>query len=221
MVPNLNTLGEVDGVFSLVVDITERKQVEESLRQAKEVADSATRAKSEFLANMSHEIRTPLNAVIGFSELMLKTELSNRQRQFVSNIRSSGQNLLELIGDVLDFSKIEAGQLELEMTRFEIADVIEGISNSARIQAEEKGLGLSFALKSEVPRFLVGDPMRLYQVLTNLVTNALKFTEKGKISVQAEIAGRLANSVTVRFSVTDSGIGISPSHRSRLFKSFT
>ena len=220
-VPNLNALGEVDGVFSLVVDITERKQVEESLRQAKEVADSATRAKSEFLANMSHEIRTPLNAVIGFSELMLKTELSNRQRQFVSNIRSSGQNLLELIGDVLDFSKIEAGQLELEMTRFEIADVIEGISNSARIQAEEKGLGLSFALKSEVPRFLVGDPMRLYQVLTNLVTNALKFTEKGKISVQAEIAGRLANSVTVRFSVTDSGIGISPSHRSRLFQSFT
>ena len=139
-IPNLNEQGDIDGAFSLVVDISERQQVEESLRFAKEAADAATRAKSEFLANMSHEIRTPLNAVIGFTELMLKTKLSNRQRQFVSNIRSSGQNLLELIGDVLDFSKIEAGQLELEMTRFEIADVIEGISNSARIQAEDKGL---------------------------------------------------------------------------------
>ena len=220
-IPNRNEQGDIDGAFSLVVDISERKQVEESLRDAKEAADAATRAKSEFLANMSHEIRTPLNAVIGFSELMLKTKLSNRQRQFISNIRSSGQNLLELIGDVLDISKIEAGHLELETVRFEIADVMEGISNSARLQAEEKGLDLSFTLKSEVPRFLVGDQMRLYQVLTNLVSNALKFTEKGGISVKAEIAGRLANSATVRFSVTDTGIGISRAQILRLFQSFT
>ena len=136
-IPHVDDRGVLEGAFALVLDISERKQVEESLREANEVADAARRAKSEFLANMSHEIRTPLNAVIGLSELMLKTKLSNRQRQFVSNIQSSGQNLLELIGDVLDFSKIEAGQLELEMTRFEIADVMEGIGNFALITGAE------------------------------------------------------------------------------------
>ncbi|MEZ4526529.1 MAG: ATP-binding protein [Desulfobacterales bacterium] len=201
-----------------------RKQTEAELKKAKAEAESASCAKSEFLARMSHEIRTPMNAVMGLTHLALQTELTARQHDYLRKIKSASESLLGILNDILDFSKIEAGKMEMESAEFNLDEVFDSLSDLVRLKAEEKGIEMIFSLAENVPRFLIGDPLRLGQILLNLTSNALKFTEKGEIAVRAEITGDGELSfdrVRIRFSVRDTGIGISPEKLAGLFDPFT
>ena len=191
------------------------------LRQAKAQAEDATRAKSEFLANMSHEIRTPMNAIMGFASLALKTELTQKQRDYLSKIDTASRALLGLVNDILDFSKIEAGKLELEATTFRLDEVMNNIATMVSNQAARKGIELLNALAPDVPVDLVGDPLRLGQVLLNLVNNAVKFTEMGHVLLRGELVEPSGESCTIRFSVRDTGIGMTEEQVARLFSAFT
>ncbi len=204
----------------LLTEITEAKEKAEAER-AREAAEASARAKSEFLANMSHEIRTPMNAVMGLTDLALKTDLTGRQRDYLNKIWSSARVLLGIINDVLDFSKIEAGKLDLSADPFDLLDVLENLSDMFGSRAAEKSLDLVITADPEVPRRLVGDPLRLSQVLINLTGNAVKFTESGEIVVQVTAAGGTDERVRLRFTVRDTGIGIEPERLSALFDPFT
>jgi two-component system sensor histidine kinase/response regulator len=204
-----------------VTDITDRKQLEQNLAAAKEQAESASRTKGEFLANMSHEIRTPLNAIIGLSYLAARGNAPPRTRDYLDKIKSSAQALLGIVNDILDVSKIEVGKLALEHTGFDLDDVLTQLANVLGHKAGEKGVELLFSVPREVPRQLVGDPLRLGQVLLNLVANAVKFTEKGQIVVAVREARREEPRVWLEFSVTDSGIGMTAEQLARLFAAFT
>ena len=213
-------------IEGLLKDITQQLE-KEVAEQNERVAQEASRAKSEFLANMSHEIRTPMNAVIGLAHLTLKTELTPRQRDYVQKILRSAKALLRIINDILDFSKIEAGKLTMESVPFDIEQVLHSLAGVMSLTADEKGLELLFNLDPKVPRRLIGDPLRLEQVLTNLVANALKFTERGSVVVaighepESEGASEEADAVRLRFSVSDTGIGLSKHAAARLFESFS
>ena len=174
------------GLLGISRDITERKKVEEVLAEAKEKAEAATRAKGDFLANMSHEIRTPMNAIIGLSHLALNTELSRKQRDYLSKISAASNNLLGIINDILDFSKIEAGKLDMECIPFDLSETLDNLANIVAVKASEKELELIVDLDPSVPLNLKGDPLRLNQVLINLTNNAVKFTEKGEIEIKVE-----------------------------------
>ena len=202
-------------------DVTERARYMRDLAEARDQALSSTRAKSEFLANMSHEIRTPMNAIIGMTDLALDTELTAEQRDYLATVRSSAIALLALLNDILDYSKIEAGKLAVERIDLDVRAVVEDVAELLARSAADKGLELIAAVDPAVPERLRGDPLRLRQVLTNLVGNAVKFTERGEIVVSARVVRATATSVVLRLAVADTGIGIPADRRDAIFESFT
>ena len=215
-----NWQGEVAYLASLR-DITERKRTEEALQEAKDAAESANRTKSQFLANVSHEIRTPMNGIIGMTELALDSDVASERQEYRNMVNESADSLLTLLNDVLDFSKIEAGKLELEPVRFNLGDSLHSIVATLALRAHEKGLQLEWQSRPEVPDSLIGDPGRLRQVVLNVVGNAIKFTEQGRVVVNVETETETGDEVCLHFSLKDTGIGIPPAKQGSIFEGFT
>ncbi len=211
----------IRGIVLNTRDVTDRKHTESELRTAKESAEVANRAKSQFLATVSHEIRSPMNAVIGWAGLLLESPLQPEQQEYAQGIRRAGDALLAIINDVLDFSKIEAGKLALEITDFDLRQAVDEIVDLVLAPAQRKGLQLASLIYHDVPPLLRGDPGRLRQILVNLIGNAVKFTERGEVMLRVKLVETQGASTTLRFEVADTGIGIVPEARARLFEAFS
>jgi CheY-like chemotaxis protein/nitrogen-specific signal transduction histidine kinase/HPt (histidine-containing phosphotransfer) domain-containing protein len=202
-------------------DITEHKESEITLQKAKEAAEELAHSKSEFLANMSHEIRTPMNAIIGLSNLALNKEMSDQVRDYLFKINSSSESLLGILNDILDFSKIEAGKLGIESRSFNLANMLDDLSDLFLAQALGKNLGFTIKMDAVVPKLLVGDSLRIQQILSNLLGNAIKFTPQGKVGIQVQLLEQENSNAKLLFSVSDTGIGISAEDQARLFQPFS
>lgn len=231
--------GKIHGIASMARNISELKQAEQELKdygdhledlvrertaglvKAMKIAKEATKAKSSFLANISHEISTPLNAIVGFVHLALQTGLTSRQRDYLTKIQKSTKSLLNIINDILDFSKIEAAKLTLEVTEFYLGEVLDTVTNLIDIKAREKGLELVFNIEPQIPQALTGDPLRLSQVLINLIGNAVKFTDHGQILLSCCLVKNNEDSVELEFSIQDSGVGLTQEQQNRLFQAFS
>ena len=220
IVPMSDERGEVNGLIGIAMDITERKRAEEQTQRAREAAEAASRAKSEFLANMSHEIRTPMNGILGMTELALETQLTTEQREYMDMVKVSAQSLLTIINDILDFSKIEAGKLEIDAENFDLPGLLDSILKPLIVRARQKKLELALRINPQVPETLSGDSGRLRQVLMNLVGNAIKFTEQGFVTVDVELESLDSYAASLRFKVTDTGIGIPREKQESIFDAF-
>lgn len=210
-----------DSILATFFDITERKQADAIAKKAKDRAETASKAKSEFLATMSHEIRTPMNGVLGMADLILKTNLTVKQRHYAETIHRSGRILLRIIDDILDFSKIQSGRLLLESFLFDLEEVVQDISTMLMEKIGEKGLDFNFNIADNVIVHLIGDSNRLSQILFNLIGNAVKFTEAGSVNLSVGVQEEGEDDILLLFKVTDTGIGISPGYQNKLFEAFT
>ncbi|MFC5409014.1 PAS domain S-box protein [Larkinella bovis] len=218
--PIVDENGNVTGSMGIHYDITERRQLEQEVARAKQIAEDARHTEKQFLANMSHEIRTPLNAILGFSALLESTAMSSDQKEFVDNIRTAGKNLLTIVNDILDISKIEAGMLPLENIPFSITSLVDSIRTMLDSPASEKNLYLTVSVDPELPAVVLGDPTRLTQILLNLLSNAIKFTKQGGVSLRIVKQEAMGEDVRVRFTVEDTGIGMEKAVLPHIFERF-
>ena len=216
-----DTTGKALRMVGILSDISEEKLLQHELITARDQAEEATRTKSDFLANMSHEIRTPMNAILGMSHLALQTELNRKQRNYIEKVQQSAASLLGIINDILDFSKIEAGRLTIEQVEFRLEDVLDNLATMISFKAENKGLELLFDVPGDIPVALIGDPLRLGQILINLGNNAVKFTQTGEVVVAVRLLKQSSKQCQLEFTVRDTGIGLSDEQQSRLFRSFS
>jgi PAS domain S-box-containing protein len=213
--------GNVAGLVGVLIDISAQKETERTLAQAKAAAEDATQTKSNFLANMSHEIRTPMSVIMGMLYLTLNTKLDDKQSNYVQKAYAASRGLLQIVDDILDFSKIEAGMLRFEKANFELEDILSNLSDMLSLRAQEKGLELLFDVDAQVPSAMIGDPLRLGQVLLNLVGNAIKFTNEGEVSLRIRTLSEDGDQVELEFQIIDTGIGLTEEQQSRLFNAFT
>lgn len=218
--PRVNSDGALQEILGLALDVTDHVKGKQSLEKAKQIAENASQMKQEFIANMSHEIRTPMNAIIGFANLLSETQLDQLQGEFVDSIKISGENLLALVNDILDFSKIEAGKLEIENEDFDLKKVVKSVFDILEVKAIERKNSLTYTINENVPEWLVGDSARLYQILMNLIGNAVKFTKSGFVQLEVGINREKLTSVDLFFKVSDSGVGIPASKINDIFDSF-